>query len=536
MLRGLGIGILLLFSLQTFGQEDRFYIRAVSEDIVVPVTAKDSVVTYVGDDVRLKEIFNKHHVKVFRKNFKYAERSTLKRTFFAIATTPAFKKELLEEAGDLFEFGESLDPQKLKIYEPNDYGATSTTGKAMGMGANHSYLDFLGVPQAWYYTTGNPEVIIGISDGYVDPEDPEFKGRLTVIQKSPLSKGHGFGVTAIAAASGDNGYGTTGICYNCNIYTTTYGNFSKLDQLLELGRKGAKVINCSWGLAKYYETAQEAINELRDMGTVVVSVPHNIAYSKTKGNRNYYPGAYEHVISVGTVQHTYDNVEDGLKVEEKNGKWYAEKQAYHLARNGGFKNNNPKEEIKLYLSSANNLDQYVDIVAPGTDIVRYYPYVETKDATQTTYNHTSPAAPLVTGTIGLMFSLNPCLSVDEINTLIKLSATNIDHIKPNKPLEGKYGAGALHTGRAVKMTHDMLTEKDTLLLENQGFTRWNFKLDAPHNIYITKEQFRDSARVDFTAKRQIFLGPDTVLLPDQKGSIHLKIDAEAMYNCNDSQE
>ncbi len=59
-------------------------------------------------------------------------------------------------APDLFEFAESISNESLQIYEPNDYGITSTTGKNLGAQAVLDYYDFLGVPQAWYYTTGSP--------------------------------------------------------------------------------------------------------------------------------------------------------------------------------------------------------------------------------------------------------------------------------------------------------------------------------------------------------------------------------------------
>lgn len=535
MARWLVLGCLLC-TLQAFSQEDRFYIRATENTLEIPVTTHDSVATYTGNDARLAAIFKRHKVKVFRKDFKYAKRSVLKRTYFGIANSPNFQKELLAEAGDVFEYGESLEEDLLKIYEPNDYGTTSTLGKAMGADVNLDYFDFVGVPQAWYYTTGKPEIIIGISDGYVDPEDPEFKGRLTEIRRSSGSQKHGTGVAATAAASGDNGYASTGVCYNCSVYTTTYGDFKKFKQLLELARAGVKVINCSWGQSRYYDTAQEVINEIRDLGTVIVSVPHNISYSKTKGNKKYYPGAYEHVISVGTVQHTYDNIEDGLRTSEKTGKYYAERQRYHLGRTGGFKDNDPTQEYKLYLSSTNNLDESVDIVAPGNGIFRYQVYAETGEIDQNSYNHTSPAAPIVTGTIGLMFSINPCLSVDEVNTLIRLSATNIDHIKANAPLRDKYGAGALHAGRAVQMTHHMLEAQETVVLENQNYNRWNFLLKATHNLELRNERFTDSAKVHFTAKKRITLAPETLLLPDRKGSVVLDIDPQASYNCKDLDE
>jgi len=518
-----------------WAQEDRFYIRSIDEQIEIPLTTEDSVVTYTGTHQKLKSLFKKHRVKVFRKGFKYAERDKLKRTYFVIADSPNFQKALLEEVSDIFEFGESLLPENLKIYEPNDYGTTSTIGKNLGIQANLDYYDFLGVPEAWYYTKGSRDVIVGISDGYIDPEDPEFAGRTTVIKKSSHSKGHGFAVAATAVGQGDNGHGIVGICYNCSIYTTTYGDFKFLNQLLELSRAGAKVINCSWGGTRYYETAQETINEMRDNGTVIVAVPHNPSFNVTKGKIPRYPGAYEHVISVGSVQHRFDDPSETLHTTEK-GDLYAIGLKYYVGRAVGLKGNDVKGDQFIYQASTNNLDPYVDILAPGNFIFRYNKYLETGDILYNEIEKTSPAAPLVTGTIGLMFSVNPCLSVDEINSMIKLTATNIDTIKANAPFKGMYGAGSLHTGRAVKMSYNMLQPELYTVIENQNFSRWKFTLEAPYQLKIKNQKFTDSVSVNFTAKNEILIENETVLLPDENGEILLKINPEASYNCKEIKE
>ncbi len=523
-----------LASATLWAQEDRFYIRSIDE-IDIPVTTEDSLVTYTGNHQKLASLFKKHHVKVFRKGFKYAERDKLKRTYFVIADHPNFQKSLLEEVSDIFEFGESLHPETLKIYEPNDYGITSTIGQNKGLQVNLDYLDFLGVPEAWYYTQGSKEVIIGISDGWVDPEDPDFKGRVTMFKKSSYSKGHGMSVATTAAARGNNGYGVVGVCPECSIYTTTYGDFKYLNQLLELSRAGAKVINCSWGSTRYYETAQEAINEMRDNGTVIVSVPHNASFKVTQGKIPRYPGAYEHVISVSSVQHRFDEPSQTMHTNNK-GNPYAIGLKNYVGRAVGFRGHNPEGEQFIFPASTNNLDPYVDILAPGTFIFRYGAFKETGDILYNRVEKTSPAAPLVTGTIGLMFSINPCLSVDEINSMIKLSATNIDAIKANAPFKGMYGAGSLHTGRAVKMSYDMLQPEAYTMIENQNFSRWKFRLDAPYQLKIRNQKFTDSVSVNFTAKNEILIENETVLLPNEHGEILLKIDPEASYNCKEIKE
>jgi len=513
-------------------QEDRFYIRTHKASIEIPTQTLDSVVRYTGTNARLKRLFTEHRVKTFRKGFKYAQRDKLKRTYFVIADNPSFQQALLTEVADIFEFGESLEKEKLKIYEPNDYGTTSTTGSNTGAQAYLDYYDFIGMPQAWYYTTGSRDVIIGISDGTVNTEDPEFAGKTTQFKKAPYAKGHGNSTAATAAGQGDNSYGITGVCYDCSIYSTTYGDFKFFNQLLELSRAGAKVINCSWGSTTYYETAQEAINQLRDNGTVIVSVPHNESFSKTKGLKPRYPGAYEHVINVGSIQHRYDTPQDNIQVSEK-GKYYAASVKYHLARTGGFSNDDPKNgTYKLYLSSSNNLDPTVDIVAPGNFIFKYSDFEKDRTIDYNPFAATSPAAPLVSGTVGLMFSLNSELSVDEVNSIIKLTATNIDHIKANKPFTGMYGAGSLHAGRAVKFTHDMLSLNDYAVVENQHFTRWKFKLDAAKKIKIKNQIFEKDAVVDFNATDEILIQEESVFLPTQEGSILLTVDPSKTYTPN----
>ena len=134
---------------------------------------------------------------------------------------------------------------------------------------------------------------------------------------------------------------------------------------------------------------------------------------------------------------------------------------------------------------------------------------------------TSPAAPLVSGTVGLMFSLNPDLSVDEVNTIIKLTSTNIDHIKANAPFAGKYGAGSLHTGRAVKFVHHMLEKNEYATVENQRFTRWKFDIEAAQKIKIKNQTFEKDAMVDFNATEEILIQEESVFLPAQNGSILL---------------
>lgn len=173
----------------------------------------------------------------------------------------------------------------------------------------------------------------------------------------------------------------------------------------------------------------------------------------------------------------------------------------------------------------------MDILAPSNGQLRFTHSIKEGKPVYITIEATSPAAPLVSGTIGLMFSLYPCLPVTEVESILKMTSTNIDHIEANKPFAGKYGAGMLHTGRAVKMVFDMFAEKGPVTIENQNFNRWDFKLTSHAEVILQNQTFKDDASLNLTSKKGITLGKNTVLKPNAKGKIHLKIDPTLQKEC-----
>src|SRR5690554_1795514 len=498
----------------------------------LPLRKKSEYLVYTGTDSKLKSVLDKYKIKTFKKTWKHAKKENLKKTFFVISDSDSLMNDLLKSASHLFEFGEKIAEADKKIFEPNDYGLTSTIGENLGAQVNLDYLDVLDVPKAWYYTSGSRDVIIGISDGSIDSLDVEFAGKTKVVRSSPLSKGHGYSVAETAAGQGDNAYGIPGVCYDCSIYTTNYSHFHSLEQLVELSRMGVKVINCSWGTTTFYETAQEAIYEMLENGTVVVAIGHNLSFSKGKGEVYYYPASYDKVIAVSSASHRYADYHENIKVEMPKNLYYVENIRYYVGRTAGFKDNDTTNLPYLYPISIKNLNDKIDIVAPSVGIFRYSELALRNTIDMSIYNQTSGVAPLVTGTVGLMFSLYPCLPADEVESIIKLTSTNIDDIEANKPYRGLYGAGMLNTGRAVKMVFDMFAEREPVVVENQRFSRWDFKLTSHSDVVIQHQEFTEAAVLDLTSKSGITVGENTVLKPGRNGGIHLKIDPALEKECD----
>ena len=532
MRKKLAFLIFLFFTFYSFSQETNwFYLRAKDTFFTPKFERVNDQLKYIGNNEKLKYVFEKYNIYEFKKTFRKAKKENLKKTFFVVCDNKSLMKDLLLNLPQLFEFGEIILEEDKKIFEPNDYGLTSTITENKGLEVNLDYFDFVGAPQAWYYTTGSKDVIIGLSDGQVEITDKDFSDKTTVIKESTKSKGHGSGMASIAAGQGDNEYGVPGICYDCSIYATTYNHHKTLEQLKELSEMGVKVINCSWATTTSYQTAQDAIDEMFENGTIIVSAAGNQDWTKSKGKVFYYPSSYNHVISVSSGMHRYNTVEENTMISKK-GNPYAANIKNYVGRTIGFKDNDTSKKHHIWPISITTLNTEVDILAPSVDLFRYSKFA-TLGKEMYTLEATSSTAPFVTGTIGLMLSLNPCLPIDEVETILKFTATNIDDIEANQPYKGNYGAGSLHTGRAVKMVYDLYTETEMATIENQKFSRWNFKLTSlSEKVLIQNQQFLEDAVFELKAKNKIVIGKNTIIKPTKNGSVVLKIDPTLKKQCD----
>lgn len=529
--------VLLFFSscYKVFAQfQDKTWMYLRAKDTLVSLEFKitNDVLTYIGDDSKLKGVFDNHTVYRFKKTYKNATRQNLKKTFFVISDKKSFLDDILREAPHLFVFGEFIADEDKKIFEPNDYGLTSTIGGYGEHKLNLDYLDFLDLPKAWYYTTGSKDVIVGISDAQLDTTNIDFKGKTKNLKKGYPGGGHGYGVSGIAAAQGNNGYGMPGVCYDCSIYGTRYGEFKDFKSLMELSKMGVRVINCSWSSAKYYETAQEVINEMYQNGTILVASAGNKDWNTSKkGEIVYYPASYDNVISVSTVMYKNPTYKDAIERDLK-GNFSAQNVRNYVGRSLGFRDNDTLNEPHIWNVSVTTLNKDVDILAPSAGVFSYGKFLTKNEKEYIDIEATSPAAPFVTGTVGLMLSLNLCLPTNEIETILKLGSVNIDYIPANKKFYGNYGSGALNAGNSIELLYQLYTPTQTALIQNQDFSRWDFNLRSFAEKTVFKNQtFRDDATLDLTSKNQVVLSENTILRPGNKGSISIKIDSTLKKEC-----
>jgi len=532
---------ILLFLLSIFiasainAQEDNlswFHVRLVESSVIPSFEKENTYLKYTGNDVVLNKIFQENEIITFRKAHPTSKNDTLKRTYLLISKNDKLLRELLKNASHVFEYGEALPEEETQVFYPNDYGTTNVLGTNVVDSLFLDYLDFLEVPKAWYYTTGSRDVVIGISDGTVDTTNIDFKGKVKVLRKSTLSKGHGYGVAANAAAQGNNGYGIPGICYDCSIYATSFGFFGSLKTLTELSDAGVRIINCSWGGSKYYETAQEAVYKMYEKGAIIVAAGHNRSWADTKGKVFSYPASYDKVISVASVMHRYDTISDNILLD-KNGDYYAANIKHFLGRTIGFKDNDTTKVHHIYDISTSNLNPGVDILVPSVGLFRFSKFILENKRVYTEYESTSGGTPFVSGTIGLMLTLNPCLTFDEIDSILKITSINIDYIEDNKRYAGNYGAGVLNTGSAVKLVHDLMNENETAYIENQLFSRWDFEINAiSKEVIIKNQEFTKESTFKLNSKKSVLLEGNVLFEPNEDGSILIEINQEVDVDCD----
>ena len=406
---------------------------------------------------------------------------------------------------------------------PNDFFCLRDASGELVDTLDLGYYHALGIPKAWAYTTGDSAVLVGLSDARVDPDQLDFAGKTRVLKSVSLQNGHGIGVAAIAVAQGDNDFGIPGVCYDCGLVTTNYGN-PNMEMLLELADAGAKVINCSWVTSVATKRGQEVIDTLLSRGVLVVAGAGNQNWLKTKGQKKYYPASYDGVISVSSVMYKHKKWEEALNYE-KTGKPYVENMWGMVGRTAEITHKKTGPEFRIYPQSTATLNPQVDLLAPTVGVMRYSKWATEGTLSYNTYQGTSTAAPFVTGTIGLMFSLRPELRAKEVETILRLTALNIDHIQANAPYKGHYGAGMLQSGAALALVDSLYDPEGVAVIMHQKIDRWSQMLTAFNRAVILKDiEFTGQATFELRAKNQILLQPGTRLVPENKKGIKLMID------------
>lgn len=202
--------------------------------------------------------------------------------------------------------------------------------------------------------------------------------------------GHGTHCAGIASAKANNSIGVSGICPNCKIMAlragymdvggkgTLQGDFI-IEAINYAVNNGADIISMSFGTYSPSSGIQEALQGAYNEGVILVAASGN-----ENTNTLTYPAAYSSVISVGSTN---------------------------------------SSDMK---SNFSNYGSWVNLVAPGSNITSTYLSDQYASA-----NGTSMSAPLVAGSIGLIKSLFPEATQNEILNSLNLTGQPVNFITNN---------------------------------------------------------------------------------------------------------
>ena len=283
------------------------------------------------------------------------------------------------------------------LHTPNDYNIVP--------GINNYALNLINSQTAWDITLGDSNVVIAITDQSYNPTHSELAGKYAYINAGTSTPTHGTAVAILAAGNTNNNNGLSSIGYNCKLalYLMSY------NEILNAAYAGAKVINISWTSGCFYNNyAEQVINEAYGVGAFLVAAAGN-GTTCSNPTAYVYPAAFDNVFSVTSI----GPLDNHMKIL-----------------------NDP--------TSTHQHNDKVDLSAPGYDVA-----INPAENWYLNSSGTSFAAPIVSGTVGLMLSVNPCLSRIDIDTILKISSVNIDSLNPT--YIGLIGAGRLNAQAAVQL-------------------------------------------------------------------------------------
>lgn len=281
---------------------------------------------------------------------------------------------------------------------------------------------------------------------------------------------HGTLVTGLAAASGGNGKGIVGACPGCQLIAARMGEEKPTERSIEayyekifdwVMAQNPDVINCSWGPdpSMTLGFAKKLIDRLtyegrQGKGTIVVFAAGNNGQDFIWNHFANNPA----VVSVGASnslgqRHTFSNFGPNLDL---------------LAPTSGGKTSNKKYIDPIW--TTDNFEE-PDCLKTGA---KPSPGCSDK-ASWTTYSnmaggdswdgrysyrfsHTSSAAPIVSGVVGLILQANPQLTASEVQSILQHTADRIspaDARYDERGLSFRYGYGRVNALRAVAVAYEM---------------------------------------------------------------------------------
>ncbi len=312
------------------------------------------------------------------------------------------------------EFARQLTATGLYQYAEPDWIVWPASVPDDPLYAQQWHLAEINAPAGWDVSTGSPSVIIAVVDGGTELTHPDLQPRLvngantadnqvtTQLNGGDVSAitSHGVLTSGIAAAAGNNALGICGVAWNCGLMpirvtNNTAGTASLTDITAGIrwaAQNGAKVVSASWS------------------GVDSATVETNGQFCRNNGAVLVYPTGNNGASLMPTATQPSVLVVSGFGHDGT-------------------------------LWSGSNYGVCVKVSAPCVDITSTAPGGSYSSQTGTSY-----AAPIVSGLVGLVWTVNPSLTAVQAQRIVESSCLDLGTVGKDQ----WYGNGRIDVARALR--------------------------------------------------------------------------------------
>lgn len=287
------------------------------------------------------------------------------------------------------------------------------------------YLNAIGAFEAWKEELGDSDIVVAVVDNGFDLNHPELKGKIVkpynVLNKDSIIKpiitakgedAHGTHVAATAIGNGNNASGLLGIAPNCIFMPIQVGSDNQdgamssqavMEGVMYAIANGADVVNVSLGMV-----LPDIVKEMSEAQQLNYISSYMIQ-SESMWSRVFDKAKKRNCIIVFAAGN--DNVISGIAPNKRSDETIRVSAVDTKLIKAGFSNFGRYPQLDRFYST---------VSAPGVSIYNAAPHDNYVNMAGT-----SMAAPIVTGTVALLKSIDRNLTVKQIVGILQRTGLNV---------------------------------------------------------------------------------------------------------------